>query len=204
MDASGQPMTVAAFFADQWEFRAWLDVNHATAIELVVGFYKVGSGRGNLTWSEAVDQALCYGWIDGVRRKIDAQSYCNRFTPRRTGSNWSAVNIKKVEALTSSGLMRPAGIAAFERRTEDRSRVYSFETGEVLLDPDLEAHFRADPAAWEYFCALAPSYRRLSIHWLMSAKRPETRLARLHRLMGDCARRTNMWKDNVYAKGGGV
>lgn len=194
-------MNTATFFTDQWEFRAWLEVNHTTATELLVGFYKVGTGKPSLTWSEAVDQALCFGWIDGVRRSIDAESYYNRFTPRRPGSNWSGVNINKVESLTANGLMRPAGQAAFDRRTEDRSRIYSFETGEATLDPELEAQFKANLTAWEYFCALAPSYRRLSIHWVMSAKRPETRLARLHRLITDSAQRTNMWKDNVYAKG---
>lgn len=193
-------MTVT-FFADQWELREWFELNHTTATELLVGFYKVGHHQHHLTWSQAVDQALCFGWIDGVRRSVDAQSYCNRFTPRRAGSNWSAVNISKVEVLTSSGLMHPAGMAAFERRTEDRSRIYSYETGEALLDPGMEAHFRTHTAAWEYFSALAPSYRRLSIQWVMGAKRPDTRLARLQRLVTDSAQRTNMWKDYGNAKG---
>lgn len=165
-----------------------------------MGFYKVDSGKKSITWSEAVDQALCFGWIDGVRRSIDDISYCNRFTPRRPNSNWSDVNIKKVEALIRQGLMHAAGITAFEKRKENRSRVYSFEKLTGSLSPGLEKKFRADKKAWAFFEALAPSYRRTSIHWVMDAKQQETREKRLNSLIKDSAAGTNQWKDNKYTK----
>jgi uncharacterized protein YdeI (YjbR/CyaY-like superfamily) len=140
-----------------------------------------------LTYKAAVDEALCFGWIDGIRKKIDDVSYTNRFTPRRPRSNWSNINIARVGELTAEGRMHPAGLAAFEARTPERSGVYSFEQREPGLPPEFEAAFRADPAAWTYFEAQPAHYRRISAHWVMSAKRDETRQRRLKQLMADSA-----------------
>jgi uncharacterized protein YdeI (YjbR/CyaY-like superfamily) len=176
------------FFATPADLRAWLEQNHSTAKELVVGFYRKGSGRPSITWSEAVDQALCFGWIDGVRHSLDSESYTNRFTPRRPGSNWSAVNIRKVEELAKAGLMQPAGLAAFGRRQEAKSSVYSYEQRyEARLTPEQEERFRAHPEAWEYFQSQPPSYRQSAIWWVVSAKREETRTRRLAALIEDSA-----------------
>lgn len=169
------------FFADQQDFRAWLQKHHKTEAELWVGFYKVGSGKQGITWSQAVDQALCFGWIDGVRRSVDSISYTNRFTPRKASSNWSDINISKVAALTKAGLMQPAGLAAFEKRTEERSRIYSFESDAKVLKPDYQKRFKADQGAWKFFTTQAPSYQRTMIHWIMTAKQEATRLSRLER-----------------------
>lgn len=190
------------FFATTAAFRKWLEKNHDKKDELLVGFYKVGTGKKSITWSEAVDQALCFGWIDGVRRSIDEESYYNRFTPRRPNSNWSDINIKKVAELTRQGLMRAAGIAAFEKRKESRSRVYSFEKAAAALPPDYEKTFRKYKKAWKYFESLAPSYRRTSVHWIMDGKQEATRLKRLNKLIADSSEGTNPWKDNKYAKRG--
>lgn len=140
------------FFPTQEDFRCWLEENHETATEIIVGYYNVKSGRGGMTWSESVDQALCFGWIDGVLRKIDGESYSHRFTPRRAKSVWSAVNIKKVVELTEKGLMEPTGIRAFERRTADRSAVYVYETEAKSFSDEFEKRLRADEAAWAFFC----------------------------------------------------
>jgi uncharacterized protein YdeI (YjbR/CyaY-like superfamily) len=153
----------------------------------VVGFWKRGSGRANLSWSEAVDEALCFGWIDGVRRSLDEQRYTNRFTPRRPGSNWSRVNIEKVERLSAEGRMTPAGRRAFERRREDRSGVYSYENAPRDLEPGDAERVRAHPEAWAFWQAQPPSYRRAATWWLVSARRPETRERRLAALIEDCA-----------------
>ncbi len=175
----------ATFFATQAEFRAWLVANGATEPELLVGFFKVGTGRPSITWPQAVDEALCAGWIDGIRRRIDASSYANRFTPRRRGSTWSAINIARVEALRAAGLMLPAGIAAFEARDPAKSGIYSYERPLAALAPDDEAAFRADADGWAWFQAQAPSYRRTATYWVVSAKRPETRARRLAALIED-------------------
>jgi uncharacterized protein YdeI (YjbR/CyaY-like superfamily) len=175
------------FFAMPAEFRAWLVANHATAAELLVGFHKVGSGRPSITWPQAVDEALCVGWIDGVRRRIDEASYSIRFTARRPGSIWSAVNIARVTALGAAGRMLPAGMAAFERRDEAKSAIYAYERPHATFEPNDEAAFRADVAAWAWFEARPPSYRRTAIYWVVSAKRPETRARRLARLIDDSA-----------------
>jgi len=176
------------FFATSAEFRGWLEAHHADETELLVGFYKRASGRPSITWAESVDEALCFGWIDGVRRSIDADSYSIRFTPRQKRSIWSAVNIRRAEELIAEGRMAPAGLAAFSRRTEDRSRVYSHERSEApQLDPSQQARFEADAAAWEWFAAQAPFYRRQALHWVTSAKRPETRERRLASLIADSA-----------------
>ncbi|MCT2561096.1 YdeI/OmpD-associated family protein [Chryseobacterium herbae] len=172
------------FFATTEEFRKWLDENHTKEKEVLVGFYKKGTGKASMHWSESVDQALCFGWIDGVRRSVDAESYYNRFTPRKSSSNWSLINIKKVEELTKAGLMRPAGQKAFEARKEDKTGIYSHET-ENILDPAYEKEFKAHKNAWEFFEKQAPSYKKLTIHWLMSAKQEKTRLSRLEKVISE-------------------
>lgn len=178
---SGDPV----FFTGPDDFRAWLTQHHGTAPELLVGFFKVASGRASMTWSESVDVALCFGWIDGVTRGIDDERYCIRFTPRRPGSIWSAVNVAKVEALMAAGLMTPAGVAAFEQRREDRTAIYSHEQEDperLTLSEDKMRYLRDTPGAWEFFTAQAPSYQRAVVHWIHSAKRPETRERRLAEL----------------------
>jgi uncharacterized protein YdeI (YjbR/CyaY-like superfamily) len=172
------------YFETPAEFRAWLAENHATAAELGVVLHRKASGKPTMTWSEAVDQALCYGWIDGIARRIDATSRVQRFTPRRPKSNWSAVNIKKVADLTARGLMKPAGLAAFALRNEARSAVYSYENRHLAaLDPVREAAFRGQKAAWDFFAKQPPSYRQMAIYFVMNAKREETRAKRLARLI---------------------
>lgn len=175
------------FFRDAAEFRAWLERHHDTATELFVGFHKKGTGIPSITWEEAVDVALCFGWIDGVRRGIDERRYTNRFTPRRAGSRWSERNVARARELIERGLMAPAGREAFEARTEDRSP-YAYERRhEMRLDDGLERRFRRSARAWEGFQTMAPSYRKAAIHWVMSAKRQETRERRLERLIEDSA-----------------
>lgn len=180
--------TEPRFFATPEELRDWFDANHETERELWVGFYKVGSGRPSITWSQAVDEALCVGWIDGVRKSVDDVSYCNRFTPRRRGSNWSAVNVAKVEALTREGRMRPAGVRAFGERTPARTGVYSYEQ-DPGASPQAEAErlFREHAEAWAFFQSRPPWYRRTALHWVTSARRPETRRKRLATLIEDSA-----------------
>jgi len=178
----------AIFFDGPGPFREWLEANHASATEVFVGYFKKSTGKQTMSWSQAVDQALCFGWIDGVLRRIDDERHMQRFTPRRPGSNWSNVNIAKVAKLKEAGLMRPAGIAAFEARSEKRSGVYSFEQQQSAeLPAEYERRLRADAAAWEYWQASAPSYRRTATHWVMSAKRRETRERRLAQLVESSA-----------------
>jgi uncharacterized protein YdeI (YjbR/CyaY-like superfamily) len=178
--------TAPAFYATPEEWRAWLEANHADAREHWVGYYKRGTGRPSITWPESVDQALCFGWIDGVRKRVDEQSYTIRFTPRKPTSAWSRVNVARVAELTAAGLMRPAGIAAFEARTAEGT--YSYEQRDAAaFDPDRERRFRAEEAAWAWFSAQAPWYRRTATHWVMSAKREETRDRRLAQLIEDSA-----------------
>lgn len=188
------------FFASPTDFRNWLTQHHATETEVLVGFYKTGTGKMGLSWSESVDEALCFGWIDGVRKAVDAERYQIRFTPRKRGSIWSRVNIQKVALLTAQNRMQPAGIAAFEARQEAKSEVYAFEQETVALLPQIEAHFRKSKSAWRYFEALAPSYRKTAIHWVMSAKQEATRQKRLAELIADSAAGTNRWKDGKYKK----
>ena len=162
------------------EFRSWMAKHHATATEVGVVLHRKGSGKSSMTWSDAVDVALCFGWIDSIARRRDEKSRVQRFTPRRPKSNWSAVNIKKVGDLMAQGLMMPAGVAAFERRSEARSGVYSYENRHLAaLDREREARFKARPAAWEYFCKQPPSYRQLATYRVMNAKREETKEKRL-------------------------
>lgn len=172
------------YFKTPADFRIWLAENHATSTELGVILHKKASGKPSMTWSEAVDQALCFGWIDSVARRLDDNRRVQRFTPRKPKSNWSAVNIKKVAELTAKDLMAPAGLAAFARREEARSGVYSYENRHLAaLDSQREATFRARRVAWEFFSRQSPSYRQLSIYRVMSAKREETRTSRLARLI---------------------
>ncbi|WP_101926890.1 MULTISPECIES: YdeI/OmpD-associated family protein [Luteimonas] len=176
------------FFDTALQFRAWLAQHHDTATELIVGFHKVGSGRPSMTWPDSVDEALCYGWIDGVRKRIDDASYQIRFTPRRRGSIWSRVNLAKVEALIAQQRMQPAGLAAYAARDDSRSGVYAFErAAPAVLAPDETRTFQRDGLAWQYFVASPPGYRNLMTHWIVSAKRPETRARRLAQLIDACA-----------------
>lgn len=172
------------FFATPSDFREWLEKNYKSKTELLVGFYKTGSGKQSITWPESVDQALCFGWIDGVRRSLGEESYSIRFTPRKPNSIWSAVNIKKMDDLMSQGLVKPEGIAAFEKRTEAKSKVYSHErTQDAVLPDELEAIFKTNTAAWEYFMKQAPSYRKVMLHHITSAKQEKTRLSRFEKLL---------------------
>jgi uncharacterized protein YdeI (YjbR/CyaY-like superfamily) len=173
------------FFRKPADFRKWLQKNHASAGELLVGYWKVASGEPSMSWPESVDEALCFGWIDGVRRRIDDTSYSIRFTPRKPTSTWSAVNIKRVAELTAQGLMQPAGLEAFERRRENRSGIYAYEQRRDTLDPQYEAPFKKNPAAWKFFSAQPASYRKVACWWVVSAKREETRLKRLATLIAD-------------------
>jgi uncharacterized protein YdeI (YjbR/CyaY-like superfamily) len=175
------------FFETPAEFRAWLEANHETAMELWVGFHKKATGRPSITWPEAVDQALCFGWIDGIRKSVDESSYTNRFTPRKRTSNWSLVNVKRVGELTAAGLMMPAGMRAFALRDEARTGVYSSERRPQDFPPEYAERFRQDASAWAFFQAQPPGYRRTAIHWVLSAKREETRLKRLATLLSDSA-----------------
>jgi uncharacterized protein YdeI (YjbR/CyaY-like superfamily) len=176
------------FFATPARFRAWLEKHHARATELLVGFYKKGSGRPSITWPEAVDEALCFGWIDGVRRSLDADSYTIRFTPRRAGSTWSAVNVRRVAALTAEGIMRPAGLRAFEARAPEKTGIYSYEQRHTAaLASEHLRQFQANAPAWAYFQAQPAWYRQAAIWWVVSAKKEETRLRRLAQLIADSA-----------------
>jgi uncharacterized protein YdeI (YjbR/CyaY-like superfamily) len=181
------------YFETAADFRAWLVKHHATASELGVVLHRKASGKPTMTWSEAVDEALCFGWIDSIARRVDETSRVQRFTPRKPKSNWSAVNIKKVSELTARGLMAPAGLAAFARREEARSGVYSYENRHLAsLDPVREATFKGHPAAWDFFSQQPPSYRQTAIYWVMNAKREETRTRRLARLIEESAARRRL------------
>jgi uncharacterized protein YdeI (YjbR/CyaY-like superfamily) len=176
------------FFESAAEFRRWLQANGATTPELWVAFWKAKSGKKGLTYEEAVEEALCFGWIDGLVKRHDEHAYKQRFTPRRAKSVWSAINIAKVEALRKVGRMAPAGLAAFESRDPKRAKLYSFENRDVTLDAAFEKRFRAKKRAWAFFEAQPPGYRRLAAFWVMSAKRPETCERRFAQLLDDSAR----------------
>lgn len=179
-------MAEPLFFASPRELAAWFGEHAATETELLLGYWKKGTGRASVTWPESVDEALCVGWIDGVRRRIDDESYVIRFTPRKSGSTWSEVNVGRVAELTAQGRMRPVGTAAFEARRADRSGIYSFEQKqEPRLDAQAEAVFRADPEGWAHFSAQPPSYRRAAVWWVVSAKQQATRDRRLAQLVAD-------------------
>jgi uncharacterized protein YdeI (YjbR/CyaY-like superfamily) len=176
------------FFATRAAFRAWLEQHHATADELLVGYYKAGSGKPSLTWPESVEEALCFGWIDGVRKGLDDERYQIRFTPRKPGSTWSVVNVRKAQELIDQGRMRPAGLAAFGARRADHSAVYAYEqVSPATLDEAYEQELKANAQAWAHLTESAPSYRRAAVHWVMSAKQEETRRRRLQTLIDDSA-----------------
>jgi uncharacterized protein YdeI (YjbR/CyaY-like superfamily) len=175
------------FFATPAAFRRWLEANHASKTELWVGLWKKDSGKTGLTYEEAVDEALCYGWIDGLARSHDERAYKQRFTPRKRTSVWSAINLAKVARLKAAGRMAPPGLEAFEKRDPNRAGLYSFENRDVKLSPAFEKRFRASRKAWSFFAAQPPGYRRLMAFWVMSAKREETRTRRLAQLIARSA-----------------
>jgi uncharacterized protein YdeI (YjbR/CyaY-like superfamily) len=175
------------FFATPDDFRKWLEAHHTDHSELLVGFHKVGSGRPSMTWPQSVDEALCFGWIDGVRRRIDDASYTIRFSPRKPTSTWSAVNVKRARELIDEGRMQPAGLAAFEARKENRTGIYSYENRPSELPTEYAAQLQANAVAAAFFADQPPSYRRAAIWWVISAKKEETRQRRLGQLIEDSA-----------------
>ena len=193
-------MNKPIFFSTQALFRKWLADNHTNETELIVGYYKVKSGFPSMTWSESVDQALCYGWIDGVRNSIDEHSYQIRFTPRRKDSIWSLVNLDKIKKLKKEGLMRPAGIDIYNKRNKSKPNAYAQLKMEQKLPTEYIDLFKQNIKAWEYFDALAPSYKKLSIHWVTSAVQEKTRTKRLNKLIADCEAGTNSWKQSTRKK----
>ena len=192
-------MNKPIFFSTQILFREWLSKNHNQEIELFVGFYKLKSGYSSMTWSESVDQALCFGWIDGVRKSINEDSYQIRFTPRKIKSVWSPINIEKIEKLMKKGLMQEAGIKIFKNRTENKPYDYAFKK-DLKLPNTFENQFKNNLKAWEYFQSLAPSYKKHSIHWVVSAVQEKTKIKRLHELIASSELGTNKWKDSKYKK----
>lgn len=180
-------MSTAIYFPSAAAWRTWLAKHHATRAEVLVGFYKAHTGQPTMTWSESVDEALCFGWIDGVRKSVDAERYQIRFTPRKVGSIWSQINVDKVAALTTLGKMRPAGLAAFAARKAHKTAIYSYEREHATFDAEQENAFRADAKAWKWWDASAPGYRRVATHWVTSAKQEATRARRLVALIADCA-----------------
>jgi uncharacterized protein YdeI (YjbR/CyaY-like superfamily) len=174
------------FFATAADFRRWLEDNHATAAELLVGFWKKGTKRPSIDWPEARDEALCFGWIDGIRKSLGAESYTIRFTPRRKGSIWSNVNVERYAALGKAGRMTPAGVRAYDEN-KGRQGVYAYENAQKELSPAETGQFRADKAAWADWEKRPAGYRRNVLHWIASAKKPETRARRLATLIADSA-----------------
>lgn len=181
------------FFKTPEEFREWLEKNHKIKTELFVGYYKKATGKPTMTWSQSVDEALCFGWIDGIRRSIDNESYCNRFTPRRATSRWSTVNIKKVEELLKLGLMQAEGLHIYNKRKEELSGISSYESEAKQLNDDFETRFKANKTAWEYFSRQAPSYKRTIIHWILSAKQEKTKLARLEKTITESEKQKRVY-----------
>jgi uncharacterized protein YdeI (YjbR/CyaY-like superfamily) len=181
------------FFPTPSDFRAWFQAHHDKFRELLVGFYKKDSGKPSITWPESVDAALCFGWIDGVRKSIDETSYTIRFTPRRPTSTWSAVNIKRVRQLQKMGLMHPAGLKAFAARSEKKSGIYSYEQRKsAKFTREQEKQFRANKSAWDFFLSQAPWYKRVTTYWVISAKKEETKLKRLSELIGHSQNRRTL------------
>jgi uncharacterized protein YdeI (YjbR/CyaY-like superfamily) len=177
------------YFKSPAQFRAWLEKHHASRTELLVGFFRVATGKPSLTWPESVDQALCFGWIDGVRRSVDASRYTIRFSPRKPRSNWSKINLAKIAALRGAGLMHPAGEKAYAAREEQRTGVYSFEQEKPLqLSAAYLKRLKANRKAWDFFQTQAPYYRRTVVFWVMNAKKEETREKRLNTLIADSSR----------------
>lgn len=181
------------YFATPEILRAWLHSNAASSAELVVGFYKRDSGKASITWPQAVDEALCVGWVDGVRHRIDERRYKIRFTPRKSTSIWSAINIERVRVLGEAGRMQPAGLAAFARRVEKKSRIYSYEqSGLAELTPQQQKAFKRNKVAWAFFQAQPPGYRKLLLWRIVSAKQPATRERRLAALIAASAKGTRL------------
>lgn len=181
-------MPAPKFFPNTQAFRRWLKANATTATELLVGYHKVATGKPSMSWSESVDEALCFGWIDGVRKRIDDETYQIRFTPRRPTSIWSAINIAKFEKLHAEGRMTPAGAAAFENRAEAKSVVYSYEQeSPAELSPAEVREFMRNKSAWRFFERSPPSHKKVVLHWVCGAKRPETRHRRFIKLLEACA-----------------
>jgi uncharacterized protein YdeI (YjbR/CyaY-like superfamily) len=185
MDPSAVSAMKATFFKSADEFRSWLEKNHDQQQELLLGFYKKASGKGGITYPEALDEALAFGWIDGVRKSLDESNYTIRFTPRKAKSIWSMVNIKRVGELTKLGRMRPSGLAAFEGRDLKKAQLYSYERKTSKLDGGLEKKLKANKKAWEFFQAQPPGYQKVISWWIISAKQEETRFRRLERLIRD-------------------
>jgi uncharacterized protein YdeI (YjbR/CyaY-like superfamily) len=175
------------FFPTPADFRTWLEKNHATATELWVGFYKRDSGKPSITWPESLDQALCFGWIDGIRKPVDEISYQIRFTPRRRGSIWSATNIKRAKELVRLKQMRPIGLKAFAARIENKSGVYSYEQRKTDLEEPYAKLLKKNKTAWNFFEKQSPSYRKMIGWWIISAKKEETRMTRLAKLISESA-----------------
>ncbi|MBI5021327.1 MAG: YdeI/OmpD-associated family protein [Ignavibacteriales bacterium] len=181
------------FFPSQSEFRKWLEKNYKKKTELLVGYYKVDSGKPSMTWSQSVDEALCFGWIDGIRRSIDKESYCIRFTPRKLSSNWSAINIQKVKTLIKQGLMRQAGLEAFSHRKKDKSKTYSFENAAQKFTESFETKFKSNKKGWDFFKAQPPSYQKMVIHWIMSAKQESTQFTRLEKTITESKKQKRLY-----------
>ncbi len=186
MDRPGKTRSDPVFFANPSDFHEWFEKNHDKTSEIWVGFHKKGSGRRSITWPESVAEALCFGWIDSVRKSVSDSSYAMRFTKRTARSVWSAVNIGHAKELIRLGRMQPAGLKAFEQRSDDRSAIYSYEQRQsTKLSGDFEKRFRANKKAWDFFLAQAPWYQRVAAFWVLSAKREETKLKRLGKLIED-------------------
>ena len=174
------------FFAAPIDLRKWFEKNYDKEVELLIGYHKKASGKPSITWPESVNEALCFGWIDGVRKGVSDTVYTVRFTPRKPGSNWSATNIKYAEDLIKKGLMQPAGIKAYEARKTEKSGIYSYEQRSVgQLEEAYETKFKANKKAWEYFQATAPSYQKAATWWVVSAKQEGTKIRRLEQLIND-------------------
>ena len=180
--------TSVVFFRSPTEFRRWLKQHHLKKDELWVGYYRKSIGKPTMTWAESVDEALCFGWIDGIRKGIDHSRYTTRFTPRRKGSVWSAINIRNVQRLLDAGRMETNGLKTFEARIENRSEIYSYEQRPRQLPSSLAARFRKNSKAWKFFQAQPPGYRRRVIWWLVSAKKVETQTRRLQTVIKASAR----------------
>ena len=181
-------MTITpVFFRTPAIFRKWLKKNHATATELWIGYHKKSSGKGGMFYKEALDEALCFGWIDGVVKSIDTESYMQRFTPRKQNSHWSNANVRRCAELEAAGLIEPAGRAAYGRRTPERTGKASFESAPVELRPSQLRRLKANPGVWKYWSAQPPGYQRTVKHWLASAKQDATRERRLNLLIDCCA-----------------
>jgi uncharacterized protein YdeI (YjbR/CyaY-like superfamily) len=189
---NGSAVMKIKYFKSAHDFRRWLEKHHAIRQELWVGYYKKSSQQPSITWPESVDEALCFGWIDGIRKSVDALRYTIRFTPRRRGSIWSAININRARELSDKGLMKPPGMAAFGARKENRSGIYSYEQRTAKLDAPCEKRLRQNKAAWDFFYAQPLSYRKAIGWWIVSAKQEATRLKRLQKLIRESASRKRL------------